>query len=558
MDNIASLLDEYLRIFPGERPRLRALSDLITHTKEAKDLVSRENYVGHITASGFVISRDRRRVLLLFHKALRRHLQPGGHFEAEDVSLVNVAAREIKEETDITELEYLPFHYNSELPIDIDSHHIPEDRVTHEKQHWHHDFRYVFLCNNPLTEVRFKPSESLEYQWLNIAEMRGVQTFALVVEKIQILLSREFNVKRFYELLIREFTMAERPAVLAVAHLLPDSPVFLQALKKAANVLAVIPKPKSIVETIYQTLDADFKLLNATRENLQNPDFISAVLEPNTSPTVIFDIGGYFAPVINELVDRFPGAIVGVVEDTENGHQKYQSLSTLSIPVYSVARSPLKDYEDFLVGQSVVFSADAILRELGRLIQYLYCSVIGFGKIGKSIAHHLLLRGIKANVLDTNPLRRLEAYNKLCAIPPLGDIFTLSDVIFSATGNHFLGITEFRSLKPGCFVFSVTSSDDEMDLRFLDSEYQSEQVSEHVTKYSGFANHFFLVNKGNAVNFVHKAVLGDFIHLVRGEMLSALDRLISVRHVPGIHEMPEEARKHIASLWLGSIVDDAI
>jgi len=49
-----------------------------------------------------------------------------------------------------------------------------------------------------------------------------------------------------------------------------------------------------------------------------------------------------------------------------------------------------------------------------------------------------------------------------------------------------------------------------MDLKFLNSEYEIEEVASNITKYANFHNHFFLVNKGNAVNFIHKAVLGDF------------------------------------------------
>ena len=51
-----------------------------------------------------------------------------------------------------------------------------------------------------------------------------------------------------------------------------------------------------------------------------------------------------------------------MVEDTENGLRRYLGAWKPPCPVFSVARSPLKDPEDYLVGQSVVFSAEALLR----------------------------------------------------------------------------------------------------------------------------------------------------------------------------------------------------
>ena len=65
-------------------------------------------------------------------------------------------------------------------------------------------------------------------------------------------------------------------------------------------------------------------------------------------------------------------------------------------------------------------------------------------------------------------------------------------------------------LRSGAFVFSVTSADDEMDLAFLDGQYTRSRFAPEVELYSGFSNYFYLVNGGNAVNFLHKAVLGDF------------------------------------------------
>jgi adenosylhomocysteinase len=224
--------------------------------------------------------------------------------------------------------------------------------------------------------------------------------------------------------------------------------------------------------------------------------------------------------------------------------------------VCSVARSPLKDTEDLLVGQSVLFSTDVLMRELGLLLQYLNCGVLGYGKIGRSIAFHLMQRGIRTSVYDTDPIRRLQAFNYQCNAADRDTIIVAADVLFCATGNQAINIHDIRRLRPGCFVVSVTSSDDEMDLKYLQGEYSKEAVSKYISIYRSFNNWFYLVNSGNAVNFIHSAVIGDFIHLVRAEMLTALHYLVESRPAPALFELDRSQRATVAALWLRCFVDD--
>src|SRR5262249_43733706 len=73
--------------------------------------------------------------------------------------------------------------------------------------------------------------------------------------------------------------------------------------------------------------------------------------------------------------------------------------------------------------------------------------------------------------------------------------------------------------------FSVTSLDDEFDLSLLPTEYTKSTITTHVDRYDGSQNHFYFVNSGNAVNFLHDAVLGEFIQLVKGALYAAMRSL---------------------------------
>jgi adenosylhomocysteinase len=562
---VKDILNTYIEIFPEEKEGLVNLIRLVDGTKE-HDMLSPNNYTnGHITISGFVLYVDRNeknaKVLMRYHQRLKEYLQPGGGVKKKADGLLDAVLREIEKDTGIVtkDLEYLPFYTNPSIPVDIDIHEI---RATQKEPqaHLHFDFRYVFRYK---TETLIIPESSEQYKWENLDDLKERDTYKVIVDKIKEVLSRDYRPKIFFMKLLEKFADIEKSKVntLIVAHFLPDVLPYLETLHLFSNIIGIIPKPKSKNKVILDKLKkANFNVIETNRMKIKDTEIIDKMIENLNGNIILIDIGGYFAPIIERLHSKFSDKIVGVVEDTENGHQRYSKLEkNLPVPVYSVARSKLKDFEDFLVGQSIVFSADVILRELGKLIQYLNCSVIGYGKIGKSIAYNLIAHGIKPNVYDINPIRRLEAHNQLCNIPPRDYILKNSDAIFCATGNKSLKIKEndFSKLKPGAFILSVTSADDELDLSNIDLWYKKKEISKYVIKYSGAYNYFYLVYEGNAVNFLHNAVVGDFIHLVRGEILYAAYQLLTInkQYKPGIYEMPEEIKEKIAKTWLWVFID---
>jgi len=104
----------------------------------------RESYdPGHFTASAFVLSPERDALLLIFHKKLSLWLQPGGHVEREDASVLHAARREVIEEVGLTELD-LP--ETSDALFDVDIHPIPARPK--EPAHEHFDLRFLFRAHS--------------------------------------------------------------------------------------------------------------------------------------------------------------------------------------------------------------------------------------------------------------------------------------------------------------------------------------------------------------------------------------------------------------------------
>jgi adenosylhomocysteinase len=340
--------------------------------------------------------------------------------------------------------------------------------------------------------------------------------------------------------------------------LLAERPVFLRAIARVATVAAVLPKPKSVNEAALAEITGEMPVDRLERAAFADGERALAYLESRVAGqnVVLLDVGGYFAPALAHLCAHFSGRIAGVVEDTENGHQRYLALAgtlgKLPCPVLSVARSPLKDPEDYLVGQSVTFSAEALIRSRGDILHGRPAAVIGYGKLGRSIAAMLHAKHVAVTVYDRDPVRRAQALSQgYRSAPQLAGALARAGLIVCATGNLALGEEDFALIANGAYIASVTSSDDELELAALDGLYERTPTGEHITRYARTGHYFYVLADGNAVNFLHGASVGAFIFLVQAEILAALARLAHADALePGLHELEAIDRSFIAATWL--------
>lgn len=344
-----------------------------------------------------------------------------------------------------------------------------------------------------------------------------------------------------------------RARSIIITHLLGDRPPFLAGVGKVAPIAVLLPKPKSIDRGTRTRLDPAITVRELRRDLLHSSGYAIELIDQSTQgePFVILDIGGYFAPLLSELTTTYDDRFVGVVEDTENGLQKYSALDAVPVPVISVARSPLKNAEDYLVGQSIVFSVEALLRERGAIFQGRKAAVIGYGKVGGSIATLLHSRGVWTTVYDIDPVRMTEAMSHGFEVPKnLNSALMEADLVLCATGNLSLSGEAFRLIRSGAYVATVTSSDDELDLRSLRAIYREDRLDNHFTRFSTRGHHFYLLNKGNAVNFLHGAAVGPFINLVQGEIIVSVRELCASHLSPGLQELNQDHRRMVAEIWL--------
>ena len=123
---------------------------------------SRATQEGHLTGSAWITNQSKTKAVLLHHKKLNIWVQPGGHIDEADDSLLAAARREALEETGLSDLDVA-----SEQVFDVDVHQIPARKD--EPAHWHLDVRFWFISG---TEQLQLSTESNALRWLSAGEIR--------------------------------------------------------------------------------------------------------------------------------------------------------------------------------------------------------------------------------------------------------------------------------------------------------------------------------------------------------------------------------------------------
>ena len=133
---------------------------------------------GHFTASAFVLSPDRRDLVLIHHKKLGIWVQPGGHVEPSDEDLMSAARREVLEEVGLAELEPLSSSEQS-LVFDVDIHLIPARKA--EPAHEHFDVRFAFVAK---TRALVHSEEVADLRWVPLGDVEQMGTDESVLRAV--------------------------------------------------------------------------------------------------------------------------------------------------------------------------------------------------------------------------------------------------------------------------------------------------------------------------------------------------------------------------------------
>ena len=186
---LLNIMSKYLETFPEEENRQEKFVEYIKNHK-AEEVVDWNNFDGHIVAGGFIFSKENNKFLVLYHKDLKMYLYPGGHTEEKDKNPLEASKREIKEETGLINIEQFILEKEELIPIDIDTHMISYNKRLNLPEHYHFDFRYLFIIDK-VENISIDMEELENYRWIDINELYNDPNYGNVATKLEKLLSQE-------------------------------------------------------------------------------------------------------------------------------------------------------------------------------------------------------------------------------------------------------------------------------------------------------------------------------------------------------------------------------
>jgi 8-oxo-dGTP pyrophosphatase MutT (NUDIX family) len=159
---------------PANEEEQRMLDQTIQFVKRYPACFERQLTIGHVTGSAWIVSPDRRKVVLLHHYKLDRWFQPGGHADG-DPDILGVARREAEEETGLPDLKIV----RSSI-FDVDVHTIPARGM--EPEHLHYDIRFLLeaTTDQPFIQTR----ETKDVRWVEVDEISNLTTEKSIIRMI--------------------------------------------------------------------------------------------------------------------------------------------------------------------------------------------------------------------------------------------------------------------------------------------------------------------------------------------------------------------------------------
>ena len=149
----------YVPQSPAEEADKRQILDYVNRFPDT--ILTRENSIAHITASGFILSRDGKWVLMAHHNIYKVWAWTGGHADGE-ADLLSVALREAREETGAAHIEPLSAAIASVEILPVWGH-VKRGKYVCAHQHLNVSYLLTADRDSPLTA---REGENTKVAWL--------------------------------------------------------------------------------------------------------------------------------------------------------------------------------------------------------------------------------------------------------------------------------------------------------------------------------------------------------------------------------------------------------
>jgi adenosylhomocysteinase len=367
--------------------------------------------------------------------------------------------------------------------------------------------------------------------------------------------------------LIRKRFKKEKPlkglTVSCCLHVTTETANLAWTLKEGgAEVFVCASNPLSTQDDVAASLVKDFRIPTFAvkgEDNKRYYNHINSVLD--TRPNITMDDGADLVSTIHKSRKALVSRIIGGTEETTTGVIRLRSMEksgVLMYPIIAVNDASTKHLFDnrYGTGQSTV---DGIVRATNILLSGSNFVVCGYGWCGRGVA--MRARGMGANVIiiETDPLKALEAVMDGYNVMPLKTACKKGDVFVTLTGDTSIIRKEhFSLMKDGAIIANSGHFNVELDIPGLESlSSKKRRVREFVDEYTlRSGKRINLLGEGRLINLAaaegHPASVMD---------MSFANQSLSCEYIAKNHsklerrvyKVPESIDAGIAKLKLESL-----
>ena len=160
------LIQQIQQYIPANEQEETDKATLLRWLAAGDDISIRDNLVGHLTASAWVVNPERTHVLMAYHKLYDSWAWLGGHADG-DWDLHRVAEKEAREESGIRNLKSVSDEPISMEILTVNGH---EKKGKYVPCHLHLNLTFLFE-GDPQDSLRCKPDENTGVAWLNMDDL---------------------------------------------------------------------------------------------------------------------------------------------------------------------------------------------------------------------------------------------------------------------------------------------------------------------------------------------------------------------------------------------------
>lgn len=275
-------------------------------------------------------------------------------------------------------------------------------------------------------------------------------------------------------------------------------------------------------------------------------------------PQIIIDDGADLISHTHEQRSGILADMFGASEETTTGVNRLKSMDKsgdLRIPVFAVNDTPAKRLFDnrFGTGESTI---NAIISTTNTLMAGKNVVVVGYGYVGRGIALRAEGLGAKVTIVESDPIKALEAAMKGFQVTNMKEAAKYGDIFITATGNFKVIRKEhFEKMKDGTILCNSGHFNVEIDLEGLEElSVNKREVLEDITEYQlEDGRRLHVLAEGRLINLAGKRSRGHAAEIM--DMSFALQALtveyMIEKELPSeVLEVPANIDEKVAKLKL--------